>query len=134
MKKIKWLFIFMIAVLFYSCSTDDDNGDPASMMYNRVMKFRNDYNTRNESALLSNIHPDRGNQADLVFWDGVLGNNNQVSIDLTIDSINTATNTVAARISGSSPSLLDNSDITFTMKEDGSDNWKIFSISGAVTF
>ena len=128
MKKMKWLFIFVIAIFVYSCSTNDDD----DAVYDRIIKFRNDYNNRNLTALRSNFHSGRADGTVLAYWDTVFGGGTQVTI--TISDINTLTSPfVTAKIS-SSNGVRNGDNITFTMQEESAGIWKIVTIGGAVSF
>ena len=124
MKKMKWLVIFVIAALFYSCTTNEDD----DAIYDRIMKFRNDYNNQNLAELRSNFYSGAADSTTLAYWDTKLGGGSQVTI--TIKDVNTLLlPLVTAKIS-SSNGVLDNDDITFTMQEESPGIWKIVTIGG----
>ena len=125
MKKMKWFFILLIAVFVYSCTTNEDD----DAMYDRIMKFRNDYNNRNLTALRSNFYLGLADTSTLAYWDTKLGGGT-----ITITDVNTLLSPlVTAKISSSTGTLVNDS-VTFTMQQESSGDWKISAISAPVIF
>ena len=121
MKKAKFVF-FVIIVLFcfYSCAQDDDT----MSRYDRVIKFRNDYNSRS-SSIGTNIHSSKGGAGNAIaVWDAIF-NPGSSTEGITLASISSG-NPVEATLNCTGYT---NGAIKFDMAEDGADNWKITTVT-----
>ena len=117
MKKTKVLGIILVIALpvflFYSCSQDNDE---AMSIPDRIDKFVRDVNN-SPGNVWTNCHPSAGmtNEAKpAVFWTTKFGSGFSLS-----------SRTVTATVTGG---LYIGQTITFTMLEDGANNWKIRTI------
>ncbi|MDR3200869.1 MAG: hypothetical protein LBT68_05360 [Spirochaetales bacterium] len=127
MRKAKFIFIVLCIILVsfvcYSCSQDDDDDETMSISA-RIDKFIDDLNN-NSGNVYTNCHPAAGqyNQAKSgTYWSQNFGTGVSLSGRATTGS------TVTATVSGGNFS---GKSITFSMQEDGTDNWKIRTISVA---
>ncbi|MDR1625987.1 MAG: hypothetical protein LBT33_05545 [Spirochaetia bacterium] len=127
MKKIKTAFVVFGLVFaffaFYSCSQDDD-GDESMSISDRITRFVSDLND-NPTRVYRNCHPDASlyNQAKAaVYW------TNNFNPPIGLNSLSYSNTTVTAVVSGGNYAT---QTITFAMQEDGSNNWKIRTITVA---
>ena len=126
MKKIKMMGIFFtvaaFAVFFYSCAQNDD--DETMTISGRLDKFVADVNN-SPGSVYTNCHPDAAkyNQAKPAeYWTTNFGTG------FALSDRSTSGTTVTATGSGGN---FNGFPIAFTMQEDGTDNWKIKTISVA---
>ena len=117
-KKICIVSLCVLSFMVYSCSTDDETMSKSE----RLQAFFNDLNAGKTSKLYEHCHPSAdmyaASRAPTV-WNTIFPSN---QTPYSLDSYSGGSTVLH------SSSTLDGLSISFTMKEDGSDNWKISEI------
>jgi hypothetical protein len=125
------VFCVFLVSLLTGCPEDLET----TSIRDRIAQFESDINN-NRSEAYKNIHPD-ATQRDLYKdpsqWNSDFGTPGTYTHSFPNPSI---TNNIATATISSSDGSLNGQTATFTMKEDGEDNWKIlkleFSTSGII--
>ena len=126
-RKLVIIAVAALAVLLFTgCPVEDET----TSISERIGQFMGDVNSDNYGNLWTHFHPASATYTagrDANTWTpGTFSS----GTDYTLGTLNISGSTVTTTISGGTFS---SGALTFTMLEDGSDNWKIQSMSGVIT-